>query len=176
VTVVHGFPSTRPVQPPRVVVGVDGSETATAALREAIAQAGRLGAELDVVVAYSVADLWTDMYSPVLPLQETREAVRREIEQLVGRITAEQTPGGGPVPHVRVRQIEGLARQTLLDAAEGAAALVVGSRSRGAVRGMLLGSVALHCVVHAPCPVTVVHPEDRPAPVARSAEPATAGR
>jgi hypothetical protein len=41
---------------------------------------------------------------------------------------------------------------------------------------MLLGSVALHCVVHAPCPVTVVHPEDRPAPVARSAEPATAGR
>ena len=47
--------------------------------------------------------------------------------------------------------------------AAGADLLVVGSRSRGTLPGMLLGSVALHCAVHAPCPVMVVRPEPKPA-------------
>jgi Universal stress protein family len=37
--------------------------------------------------------------------------------------------------------------------------LVVGGRSRSRLTGMVLGSVALHCVVHASCPVLVVRPE-----------------
>ncbi|MET0764641.1 MAG: universal stress protein, partial [Blastococcus sp.] len=58
--------------------------------------------------------------------------------------------------------------------------LVVGSRSRNQLRGVVLGSVALHCVMHAPCPVLVVHPKPdgsaRPeAPTAATAVPA-AGR
>ena len=40
--------------------------------------------------------------------------------------------------------------------AEGAELLVVGGRGHGAVRELLLGSIALHCVLHAPCPVMVV--------------------
>jgi nucleotide-binding universal stress UspA family protein len=47
----------------------------------------------------------------------------------------------------------------LAERSAGAALLVVGSRSRSRLPGMLLGSVALHCVVHAQCPVMVVHPE-----------------
>ncbi|PRY49568.1 universal stress protein family protein [Geodermatophilus tzadiensis] len=39
--------------------------------------------------------------------------------------------------------------------AAGAGLLVVGSRRAGRA----LGPVALHCVVHAPCPVLVVRPE-----------------
>ena len=38
------------------------------------------------------------------------------------------------------------------------------STGRGAMRGLLLGSVALHCVMHAPCPVMVVHPHPAHAP------------
>ena len=47
----------------------------------------------------------------------------------------------------------------------GAALLVVGSRSRSRLAGMLLGSTALHCVVAAPCPVLVLHPQPVPADV-----------
>ena len=33
---------------------------------------------------------------------------------------------------------------------------MLGHRGRGAVRSALLGSVGLHCVLHATCPVTTV--------------------
>ena len=46
----------------------------------------------------------------------------------------------------------------LVEASEGADLLVLGHRGRGAVRSALLGSVGLHCVLHATCPVTVVRP------------------
>jgi nucleotide-binding universal stress UspA family protein len=45
----------------------------------------------------------------------------------------------------------------LIDRARTADLLVVGSRGRGAFRGLLLGSIALRCAMRAPCPVMVVH-------------------
>jgi nucleotide-binding universal stress UspA family protein len=62
----------------------------------------------------------------------------------------------------------------LVSAADSAQLLVVGSRGQGAIRGLLLGSVALGCVVHAPGPVLVVPPPPRPAPAAAAAAPALA--
>ena len=59
--------------------------------------------------------------------------------------------------------------QVLLEAARGADELVLGHRGRGVVGSALLGSVGLHCVLHAPCPVTVVRPPAVPVPVADTA-------
>jgi nucleotide-binding universal stress UspA family protein len=44
----------------------------------------------------------------------------------------------------------------LVDAAEGAELLVVGSRGHGGLAEALLGSVGQYCVHHAPCPVVIM--------------------
>jgi nucleotide-binding universal stress UspA family protein len=49
----------------------------------------------------------------------------------------------------------------LVEAARDADLLVVGSRGRGGWKALLLGSVSMHCVTHAPGPVVVVR---EPAP------------
>ena len=50
-------------------------------------------------------------------------------------------------------------RAALLDATSGAPLLIVGSRGRGGLEGMLLGSVSQAMLHHARCPVGVVHPQ-----------------
>lgn len=169
VVVVHEAPAVhRPGGP--VVVGIDGSTASTAALREAVIQARGLGSALDVVTACSVGDYWSDVYAAFGPTEEQlRAAVREEAERVLAGVTAEERAAGRPVPDAGVRLVEGPAREVLVREAEQAAALVVGSRGHGTLRGLLLGSVALHCAVHARAPVTVVHPDDRPAPVAEVA-------
>jgi nucleotide-binding universal stress UspA family protein len=61
----------------------------------------------------------------------------------------------GPIEIIS-RVVEGNAARALLDAAEEADLLVVGSRGRNGFTEALLGSVAQHCVHHATCPVVVV--------------------
>ena len=39
----------------------------------------------------------------------------------------------------------------------GAQLLVVGARGRGRLHGMMLGSVSLAVLHHAPCPVGIIH-------------------
>jgi nucleotide-binding universal stress UspA family protein len=51
---------------------------------------------------------------------------------------------------------EGNAAQVLLDAANGAELLVVGSRGHGGFAEALLGSVSHACVHHARCPVVII--------------------
>jgi nucleotide-binding universal stress UspA family protein len=134
---------------PRVVVGLDGSEGSRQALARAVVEAGRLDADVTAVAAYTVRSYWSGAYQAVVPpVERLREAVRSDTEAMVAEVT---TPAA-----VDVVPVEGPAGESLVRAAEGADLLVVASRGRGAIRGMLLGSVALHCVIHAPCPVMVV--------------------
>jgi nucleotide-binding universal stress UspA family protein len=175
VVVAHGRPGD-PQRPGRhVAVGLDGSEAGLAALREAVGQALRRRTDLDVLVAYSVTEYWIDLNAFTGPSPEELEArVREETQRLVARVTAELAASGEALPGVHIHLVEGPAREVLVDSTRDAAMLVVGSHGRGAFRGLVLGSVALHCAMHAHCPVTVVHPGDRPAPAARSAQPASA--
>jgi nucleotide-binding universal stress UspA family protein len=142
--------------PARVVVGLDGSDESRGALARAAEEAARIGGEVWAVAAYSPESYWSDAYDVVVPpLEDLREDVTRGAEEMAART---RMPGG---PTSRVEAVEGPAGDVLVRAAEGAELLVVGGRGRGALRGMLLGSVALHCVLHAPCPVLVLRPSDR---------------
>ena len=55
--------------------------------------------------------------------------------------------------------VQGYPARALLDAVTEADLLVVGSRGRGGMVGMLLGSVSQHAVTNARCPVVVVRGE-----------------
>ncbi|GAB3326475.1 universal stress protein [Geodermatophilus aquaeductus] len=139
--------------PPRVVVGVDDSSTSRAALARAAQEAGRLGARLEVVASYRPEAYWSDLYAITAPpTSESEEQARTRVSAFVAAVL-------GTSADADVRVVPGSPGEALVQQADGAALLVVGSRSRSRVAGMVLGSVALHCAVHAPCPVMVVHPE-----------------
>jgi nucleotide-binding universal stress UspA family protein len=140
-----------------VVVGLDDSDPSREALRAAVAEAGRLGAQVEAVVAYRRPDQWSDLYTlSAPPSGETHEHALRRGQQIVSEVLAGSTDGSKP--EVRVVALEGPAGQVLAQRARDASLLVVGSRSRSRLAGMVLGSVALDSVVHSPVPVMVVHP------------------
>jgi nucleotide-binding universal stress UspA family protein len=57
---------------------------------------------------------------------------------------------------VRTRVVDKAPAEELVELSREASLLVVGSHGHGAIRGLLLGSVALHCALHAAAPVLVV--------------------
>lgn len=143
----------------RVVVGVDGSERSVAALSTALNEAGP-GGSVTVVRAEDGADLWGDQY-PVVSgpsQQQLRDDARRRMELTIGELLLAMTD---EPPTVQRRALRGQAGPVLVEQAAGADLLVVASRGHGEFRGLAFGSVALHCVVHAPCPVLVVRPAAR---------------
>jgi nucleotide-binding universal stress UspA family protein len=136
----------------RVVVGLDGSEGSRRALAHAVDEAALLGAEVAAVAAYSLVSYWSGAYEVVVPaVERVAEDARRRAEEMVSEVASHR-----PAVAIRTMAVEGGAGSALVHAAEGAELLVVGGRGRGAITGILLGSVALHCVIHAPCPVMVV--------------------
>lgn len=175
VLVVHGDARTRPPASAAVVVGFDGSDASMAALREGAAEAGRLGCRVEVLAAYSQDFYWTDVYVASSPATEhLRARVREHAEQAIRTVTTElaERPGA-TVPPMSVAIVEGPADEALLEHSADALMLVVGSRGHGPIRGLMLGSIALHCAIHAHCPVLVVHPEHE---TARHADPAGLSR
>jgi nucleotide-binding universal stress UspA family protein len=132
----------------RIVVGVDGSNPARAALRWAAAQAELTGSPVDAVIAWEYPVF--SVGQVLLPPEDPESIAGRVLEHAVA-----ETLEGSPV-EVRQRVAGGHPAQVLIDAAQRAHLLVVGSRGHGTFSAALLGSVALQCIQHAPCPVVVV--------------------
>jgi nucleotide-binding universal stress UspA family protein len=152
VVVVHAQLDTSPTRP-RVVVGLDPSAESRAALDRAIGEAALRAGEVVAVAAYSPQSYWSDAYEVVVPpVEQLREDVLRGGRQMVAAALAE---AGAQAPPVHLEAVEGAAGEALVRYAEGADLLVVGAHGRSALAGILLGSVALHCVLHARCPVLV---------------------
>lgn len=156
VVVVHEAPS-RSLPDARVVVGVDGSETSTAALAFAFDQAASRGAGLTVVHSWHLEAV--EGASASMAWSVDWEQVGEQERSVV----AEAIAGfGEQYPSVDVRRdvaqghpVEELARQSA-----NACLLVVGTRGRGVLSGWAKGSVSQEVVRTAHCPVAVVHPAE----------------
>jgi nucleotide-binding universal stress UspA family protein len=135
-----------------VVVGDDGSRCAAAAVREAAEDAGRRGATLHVVRAWSIASAVRpdDVPPGIVPSMLEFEAATLAAEQ--ARV---QELVGATVP-VEVHVVHATAAKALICASETAELLVVGTRGIGGFKSLVLGSVAEQCIRHAASSVLVV--------------------
>ena len=155
VIVVKTAANPRP-QSAGVVVGTDGSEGATHALKFAADHAAATSRELHIVT--STGD------QP--PAGISQERLRGAAQQIAGE-AQEMVAGTHPRLRVITRVEDGPAERALIDASTTADLVAVGTRGRGAFRGMLLGSVS-HALIHgAHCPVAVIGP-GRPAEITGS--------
>jgi nucleotide-binding universal stress UspA family protein len=140
---------------PPVVVGVDGSEGSVAALRWAVRYSAATGTPVRAVLAWHYP---TAAGQP--PVGHAPEAVNKEVEgheaailrEAIGKAAAD-TPGV---------EVHGVVRyghpvEVLIEESSRADVLVVGRRGHEGYLAKHLGSVSLHCVNAAQCPVVVVH-------------------
>jgi nucleotide-binding universal stress UspA family protein len=134
---------------PRIVVGVDGFESSKAALRWAIHQAKLTGAVVEAVTAWHVP-----AGTGVVPIADMPD-YREDAQSVLGEAIAEMCTTDTEV-EVCPRVLVGRAAQVLVEEAEGAELLVLGSRGHGGLAEALLGSVGQFCVHHAPCPVVIM--------------------
>ena len=124
-----------------IVVGVDGSDASRQALQWAADQASFEGRPLFLV-----------------HVVDPRSRFEGEGPQAVLAKAASVVEWRRPAVEVHATSVVGDAREILLDHADRAALLVVGSRGRGPVGSTLLGSVGVAVGTRAACPVVVVRP------------------
>lgn len=155
VAVVRG---TTPGDAPRttgpVVVGVDGSPTSDAAIGSAFDEASWRGAEL--VAVHSWLEYATDQM-----LDRGLDPGWAQVEQAETELLAQRLAGWQEkYPDVVVQRVvtQGRPVERLLEQADAAQLLVVGSRGHGGFAGMLLGSTSQALIQHATCPLLVVRP------------------
>ena len=141
----------------RIVVGTDGSDTATEAVRQAIELARLSGGNLGIVAAFEPipetrlreeqAELPGDVSHTVGP----REDVNVTLDAAVGMAKQE---GVDAEPYPR----EGDPADAILDVAEESKAdlIVVGNKGMTGAKRFLLGSVPNKVSHHAPCGVYIV--------------------
>lgn len=134
----------------RIVVGVDGSPQADRALAWAVREAELRLAAVDVIHCYVVHARGVVMYVPDQDAAEARldEVIDRNqhvldrVKWTAGTMGVFNAPSAG-----------------LVDAGEGAALIVVGSRGAGGFDRLRLGSTGYRTAAHATTPVAVVPPK-----------------
>ena len=138
----------------RILVAVDGSDHAERALREAVDIAASQGAALTVITVVTPAPLPVLAGPYAVPFPREPEELEQEGRAILERAVApapEEIPlatavyHGSPGPAVVERIADG--DHDLV---------VVGSRGRGAIRSLFLGSVSHYVLHHSPTAVLIV--------------------
>lgn len=139
----------------RIVVGLDGSDHAAAALDWAINVARPIGAEIVAVSALHMPVYPFDPYAIAYPLEydpEWRAAMRKAFEEEWCKPLRESG-----LPY-RMEMQDGRAASVIADVADAVDAdlVVVGRRGRGGVAELLLGSVSHELSHHCKRPVLLI--------------------
>lgn len=157
VVVPGGEGASVPTEPRRIVVGVDGSEDSRRALRAALSQAARVHNGSVVVLHSWQVPLPFDpgpegdqAWTP--PSSQLDRRSQEMVSDMLERVSDDTTDGVG----VSVLRTGEEAAGALVAAAGDADLVVVGSRGRGSVRGLLLGSVSQGVLHASPVPVMVL--------------------
>jgi nucleotide-binding universal stress UspA family protein len=138
---------------PHVIVGVDGSPESVDALRWASRYATATGATITAVHAwhYPAAGPVPAGRPPQPITDQVRATMQETLDKALTDVFGTSTPDNADT-----KVAYGHPAMVLVNESEGADLLVVGNRGHGAFHGMLLGSVSIHCVTNATCPVVVV--------------------
>jgi len=162
---------------PAVVVGIDGSPGARAALRWALREARLRSSPVRAVHAWTFGyvggsvegyPFWGGSIGSYASLGVDLNDLHRAAEDLLDRAIAAVQDEAEDI-EIERQVIQGPAAEVLVEAASPYDLLVVGSRGHGGFTGLVLGSVSQQCVHHAHCPVVVVH---SPLSTAAGREPA----
>ena len=135
-----------------VVVGVDGSDPSVAAL----SWASRYGAATGATVR--AVRVWHYPPAAGLPPGKTPEPVEDEVEGWVRDELSQAVTKANPdsSAQVETKIVYGHPAEALIDESRGESLLVLGHRGHGGFAEALTGSIVIHCVNHAACPVVVV--------------------
>lgn len=147
----------------RIVVGVDGSDVASNALRRAIDETQTWGAKLTAVSAVPIASGGGMM--SWLPTSVDREGLLRDVRS--GLDKAIDTALQGRHVEVARHALDGSPASLLIEFSTAVDLVVVGTRGRGGFAGVLLGSTSQTVLGHSTCPVMIVpsaHKDKAPDP------------
>jgi nucleotide-binding universal stress UspA family protein len=134
-----------------IVVGVDGSAGAAAALDFALAEGSRRDCTVEVVTAWLGSGQLEGS-----PDSDELTAGRARVHDMQAEVVSRCLEQADEVPDLRRVVVQDYAGRVLVARAERASMVVVGSGTPSSARHQLLGSVAEYCVRHSPVPVVIV--------------------
>lgn len=152
-----------------VVAGLDGSPESRTAAEWAAREARLRGLSLTLV------NVWEPVPDPLSQAPLFVSESRQQWSDRVPREAAEALRARHPGLEVTVEQAAGRPGPVLVEAAEDAELIVLGTRGLGALGGFLVGSVGQFVVAYAEQPVILVRAGEQQAegaPAAESADPA----
>lgn len=137
--------------PPRIVVGMDGSQNSHEALQWALAQAKLTGADVEIFnVWHEPLTAAGELMDPLPVMEMCEESARESVDAWVADarvpdgVTLTGTAAHGDASHILAQE------------GETADLVVIGSRGVGGFAGLLLGSVSRNVVHLSPCTVVVI--------------------
>ena len=133
----------------QIIIGIDGSAGARAAVEWALAEARLRGAGLRIIYAFpALVSIFGTTAHEHYP--EAQAEAEQQFEEMLATVP--------PMDDLEVQRtlIAGNPAEVLVEASREASLLVVGSRGVGGFRGLMVGSVSMQCISHAHCPVVVV--------------------